>query len=126
MSFGFSIGDISAVSQLAWQVYRACKDAPESFENILDEVLSFHAVLKEVEETVSECQLSQSQTERLRTITQGCNNVLHDLQALVDRYESLGSQSKRTWDRIRWGSEDITQLRARLGSHNGMLGTFIR
>jgi len=126
MSFGFGIGDISAVSQLAWRVYRACKDAPESFQNISDEVLSFHAVLKEVEETVSERQLSQSQAERLGTITQGCNNVLHDLQALIDKYESLGSQSKRTWDRMRWGSEDIIELRARLGSHNGMLGTFIR
>lgn len=124
MSFGFSIGDLFAVSQLAWRVYKSCKGAPESFGNISDEVLSFHAVLKEVEETIAECQLSTSQTARLGTITHGCEKVLQDLQVLVDRYEFFGSQ--RTWDRVKWGAEDVAELRARLRSNNGMLVAFIR
>jgi hypothetical protein len=50
MSFGFSIGDFVAVGNLAWQVWKSCKDAPESFRNVSQEVLSLHAVLKEIEE----------------------------------------------------------------------------
>jgi len=40
--------------QLAWTVYKSCRDAPESFNNISVEVLSLHALLKEVEETISD------------------------------------------------------------------------
>jgi hypothetical protein len=52
MSFGYSVGDFIAVGALAWDVYRYCKGAPESFGNISSEVLSLYAVLKEAEETV--------------------------------------------------------------------------
>ena len=126
MSFGYSVGDFLAVGQLAWKVYKSCRDAPESFNNISLEVLSLHALLKEVEETLSSCPLTQSKQASLATITAGCQNVLLDLQALVLKYESLGTQSKRTWDRVRWGSKDIAELRARLTSNTMLLTAFLR
>lgn len=90
------------------------------------EVLSLHAVLKEVEETLSDYPLSQSKQASLEAITNGCQNVLQDLQSLVDRYRSLGSQTKRSWDRLRWHSNDIAELRARLTSNTVLLTAFIR
>lgn len=126
MSFGYSAGDFIAVGQLAWNVYKSCRDAPESFNNISLEVLSLHAVLKSVEESLA-CQvLSKSRQENLETISSGCQKALQDLQALVDQYESLGTKSKRTFDRIRWGTNDIAELRARLTSNIIMLNTFLR
>jgi len=126
MSFGYSLGDIIALGQLAWNVYKSCRDAPESFNNIATEVLSLQAVLKEVEETLSNYPLSQSKKANLATILNGCRSVLEDLQALVDKYESLGTQSKRTFDRMGWGTNDIAELRARLVSNVAMLNTFMR
>jgi hypothetical protein len=126
MSFGFGVGDFLAVGKLAWSVYKSCRDASESFGNISVEVLSLHAVLKEVEETLSDHQLTESKQASLATISNGCQGVLLDLQTLVDKYESLGSQSKRTWDRMKWGSNDITELRARLTSNTTMLAAFMR
>jgi hypothetical protein len=126
MSFGYSAGDFLAVGQLAWAVYKSCRDASESFNNISIEVLSLHAVLKEVEEILSEQSLSASKKASLATITNGCRKVLQDLQALVWKYESLGSKSKRTWDRLRWGSNDIAELRARLTSNLTLLTVFMR
>ncbi|PVH84539.1 ankyrin [Cadophora sp. DSE1049] len=125
MSFGFGVGDFIAVGKLAWSVYKSCKEAPESFNNISAEVLSLHAVLKEVEEALSEEPLTDSKQRSLATISNGCQSVLQDLQALVVKYESLGSQSRRTWDRMRWGSNDIAELRARLTSNTMMLTTFL-
>jgi hypothetical protein len=126
LSFGFSISDFIAVGNLAWQVWKSCKDAPESFKNISQEVLSLYAVLREIEELLEGQTLSGSREARLRTIKEGCQDVLQDLQALVRKYESLGSQAKRTWDRLRWHADDIAELRARLTSNTVLLTAYIR
>ena len=126
MSFGYAVGDFIAVGTLAWNVYKSCKEAPESFGNISFEVLSLHAVLKEAEETVFAQHLSPTQQERLKAVGDGCQHVLKDLDDLCQKYQSLGTQSKRTWDRMKWGTEDIAELRARLTSNSVLLATWIR
>jgi hypothetical protein len=126
MSFGYGIGDCVALGQLAWRVYKSYKDAPEHFKNISLEVLSLHAVLREVEENISAQTLPVTRQANLQTIGDGCRNVLEDLQSLVDRYESLGTQSKRTWDRMKWGHESIAELRSRLTSNTVLLTAFLR
>ncbi|KAI9774257.1 MAG: hypothetical protein M1840_004151 [Geoglossum simile] len=125
MSFGYSVGDIVLLGQLAWKAYRSCKDAPGSFKNISHEVLSLHALLKEIEENLSVETLSSARQARLEIIGDGCHSVLEELQSLVDKYESLGTQSKRTWDRMKWGSNDIAELRSRLTSNTLLLTAFI-
>lgn len=84
-----------------------------------------HAVLKEGEETLFTRPLPPARAERLKLIKDGCDRVLVDLQSLVEKYESLGTQSKRTWDRMRWGNEDIAEIRARLTSNMTVLTAFI-
>jgi len=126
MSFGFAVGDFVAVGTLAWDVYKACKGSPDGFKNISMEVLSLHAVLKEAEETILTRPLSASREARLKTISYGCTCVLEDLQKLIDRYESLGTKSKRTWDRVGWGLENINELRSRLTSNVVLLNAFLR
>jgi len=126
VSLGYGVGDIIAVATLAWNVYKSCKDAPESFRNIAFDVASLHAVLKEVEETVFAQPLSPARRDRLKTVADGCYHILEDLDNLVKKYHSLGTQSKRTWDRMGWGTVDIAELRARLTVHIGILDTWIR
>jgi hypothetical protein len=126
MSFGFSVGDFIAVGQLGWQVYKSCRDAPESFKNISSEVLSLHAVIKEAVEILSGCSLPRSKQERLTVIMSGCQDVLQDLQSLVNRYESLGSQTKHTLDRLKFSKDEVAELRARLTAHTVLLTAFIR
>ena len=126
MSFGYSMGDFVVVGQLAWKIYRACKDAPEGFKNIAQEVLSLHVVLKELEETHSDANLSATQQSRLGVVGDGCRAVLKDLQELVNRYNSLGTNTKRTWDRLAWGSDNIAELRSRLISNTGLLTAFLK
>ena len=126
MSVGYSVGDFVAVGTLAWSVYRSCKGAPESFGDISSEVLSLHAVLKEAEEDIFVWPLSSTKQEHLKVVGDGCYHVLKDLDNLVQKYQSLGTQSKRAWDRMRWGAEDIAQLRARLISNTGLLTAWIR
>lgn len=126
VSFGYSVGDIVALGSFAWNIYKSCKDAPESFAGVRQETLSLHAVLKEIEEALGECQLQSSQQERLQTICDGCKSVLEDLSALIQKYQSLGAQSQRTWDRLRWGKEDVDSLRNRLTSNVVLLSSFLQ
>ena len=119
-------GDIVAVGTLAWNVYKSCKGAPGSFNDISNEVLSLHAVLKEADETIFKSPLPPQSQARLKTIYEGCQSVLSDLQALVNRYENLGTQSKWTWDRMKWGTENVAEIRSRLVSNTTFLTAYIR
>ena len=82
-------------------------------------------MLKEGEETLFTRPLPPSRAQRLEAIKDGCDRVLVDLQSLVEKYERLGTQSKRTWDRMKWGNEDIAEIRSRLTSNVTMLTAFI-
>ena len=70
--------------------------------------------------------LSPERQTRLGLVGDGCHSVLNDLQALVTKYRSLGSQTKRTWHRMRWHSNDINELRLRLISNTVLLSTFLK
>jgi len=99
---GYGVGDIIAIANLgvqAWKVYKKCKAALEIFRNISTEVLSMHDVLKEVEEALDDHPhpLPQSKLDGLNYILAGSRDALSDLEALLGKYESLGTQSKRTW-----------------------------
>jgi hypothetical protein len=69
MNFGCSLGDFVTVGQLAWNVYKSCKEAPDSFANISNEVLSLHIVLKEVELLSEELASDQCVKEIIIVIT---------------------------------------------------------
>jgi hypothetical protein len=125
MSFGWSASDFVTLTKLAWKTYKSCKDAPDSFSGVSQEALSLHAVLKETEEVLAESQLSVSEGKRLKVITDGCTNVLKELDSLVTKYESLATSSKRAWDRMRYAIEDITELRSRLMSNTILLTAFL-
>ena len=82
-------------------------------------------MLKEGEEILFIHPLPTARAERLYTVKEGCEKVLVDLQNLVEKYESLGTQSKRTWDRMRWGNEDVAEIRARLTSNVSLLTALV-
>lgn len=125
MSFGYSISDVVFLSNLAWKTYNSCKEAPDSFANVRQETLSLHAVLKETEEVLSECNLTPAQQQRLHTLCDGCKSVLEDLDGLIQKYQNLGTNSQRTWDRLKWGMENTNDLRNRLVSNTTLLSGFL-
>ena len=139
--YGFGVGDFVAVGTLAWSVYISCKfqphpgyqpsktfagkTAPASFENIRGEVFSLYTILKTCDDTLFNRPLQPTNAEGLVDVKDGCVKVLMDLQRLVDKYKSLGTQSKRTRDRMKWSSKDVAEIRDRLISHTTMLNVII-
>ena len=122
MSFGGSVSDVLVCYQLAQKVWKGCREAPNGFKAVCTEVASLHLVLNEARETAHD--LSASKEEDLRQLINGCKSVLQELEELLQRYKSLGTQSKRTWDRLRWGNELVEDIRQRLRSSTALLTCF--
>lgn len=124
MSFGFGVGDFVAVGGLCWKVYKKCKDSNGNYAELSSEVSSLYAVIKETEELFSQQELTKAQQAKLVANRQSCEAVLKDLDELLTKYESLGTQSKRNLDRVGFGTKDMYGIRLRLISNVTMLDVF--
>ena len=124
MSFGYSSGDLILCVQLARKVWRECRDAPEDFRAVSTEVASLQLILKEVQDVVYEQELSLSKQQDLEKLVEACAEVLRELEKLLMKYKSLGTQSKRTWDRLRWSKDDVESMRLRVISSSSLLTSF--
>lgn len=69
-----------------------------------------HVVLKELEENISDQSMNTSQQAQLGVIGGGCTDVLNELDDLLKKYKRLGTISEWTWDRMKWGFEDIQRI----------------
>ena len=124
MSFGYGVGDFLAVGQLCWKVYKKCKDSPGDYAELSTEVGALHNVIKETEELLAQQGLTAEQKVKLTTCRQGCEDVLKDLDGLLVKYESLGTNLRRTFDRMGFGTYDMNGIRLRLISNVSMLDAF--
>ena len=139
------MGDIMAISRLAFKVYTACKDAPDEYGNISDEVKSLHIVLDSAAQHFKSTTLSDDKQQKGQEVLRGCQNLLEDPDSLIGKYNSLAPASTSTstsistsrstsqvLQRVRLGTslvlgtEDITTLRARLTSNTTLLSSFIQ
>jgi hypothetical protein len=126
LPFGVGIGDVIAVTQLALNTWKSCRGAPQDFRNISGEVSGLHTVLSATDKMIasSSTPLSENQKLQLQSLVLGCRGVLTDLQALLDRFKSMGSQSIRTFERLRWSPPDVDVLRQRIISNTVLLDAF--
>ncbi|KAF8422444.1 hypothetical protein EV426DRAFT_670526 [Tirmania nivea] len=132
MSFGFGVGNFIAVSKLALRVYTAYKSAPDDFRNIFDEINSLHNVVNIAQSQFEGSNPDPENQKKLKEVLQGCKNVLKDLDELHVKYGAMASNASqgglavgRAVDRVKWGQENIIELRARLTSNTTLLNTFI-
>jgi hypothetical protein len=123
LSVGIGFGDFVVAAQLAWAVYSACQAAPGQFKVVSEEVEALHIVLESIKEVVLDAGLDANKTNDLNRVSRGCITVLTELDALMDKYKSLGT-SRRTWDRLRWGQEKIESLRGRIVANVSLLSAF--
>ena len=137
MSFGYGVGDIMAISGLALKVCTAYKDAPGDYRNISDEVESLHIIINKAAHHFESTTLSDTSRQEGHKVLRGCHNVLQELDALMEKYDSLATKSTSTSisqavQRLKLsaslviGTEDIATLRARLTSNTTLLSSFIQ
>jgi hypothetical protein len=127
---GFGVRDFENAGRVAWEVYKACKDAPEKFDSISLDVLSLYASLKESgelfeEELAREQALPISRQRDLQTVLEECTKTLEDLKSIVNMYDDFNSDSKRSWEQS-WGVAYLAGVESGLQSYVKSLDAFIR
>jgi hypothetical protein len=121
-----SPGDFVALGTLCWYLYKQCKESPGEFKQLTTDVSCLHSILKEAEELLSEQTLDRAQLTRLEPIKQGTTDLIEELETKLNRYESLGTQARRTLDRLGWAMDGgIESLRQRIISQTTLLEAFI-
>ena len=118
------------ITKLAWDVYNTYKDAPSQFRNLSNEIKSLHNIVDSdmFKAKSRDGNLTSEERERLWEIVQECTNVLKDLDRLLIKYKGLESQQDSSWqalDRVKWGQEDIAELRLRLILNSSLLNAYI-
>ncbi|KAN0101440.1 hypothetical protein V8E51_011950 [Hyaloscypha variabilis] len=130
MSFGYSVGDFVAIGQLAWTVYKSCKGAPGEFQELARELSSLHTILHELEDDAKTptSLLNRRGAERkpeLEVLLANLSTTLNQVDDIVKRYHSLGRDQKKTWDRVKFATKDLADLRSKLQLHITGINLFI-
>ena len=124
ISFGLGIGDIIAVSERAWNIYKLCTSSSPIFAGISDKVASLHVVLKQNKENLEKATIDQDEKRGLGTLIKGCDEILSELETLVTKYDKFSMKEQSVWDQLRLDCEDVSKLQARLDTSVNLLTSF--
>jgi len=121
-----ALGDIIAVGQLAFALYRQCylvaRGAPQDFQSLLADLTTLSSSIQLLQDEVKNesSVLVRSGEDRLRMMQVMIKRVeatLLELDKFATKYAKLldtsRSKTRKVWDRIKWSSElaDIDDLR---------------
>ena len=122
--FTWGAGDIIAISKLAVAVYTGYKD---DYKNISDEVQSLQILIDKAAWHFKSASLDKDSQQEGQKALAGCRNVLEDLNSLIEKYSNSGSSKpSQALKRIKLGTGDIANLKARLISNTAILNSFIQ
>jgi hypothetical protein len=129
MSFGYGVGDIIVVTQLAWKCVRNAREACGEHDALTREVNSLHSLLSQLqlEKASPESLLNQpddDRNEELNRLVANCEEVLNEIDAILNKYSALNGgkhgKGKRTWQKVKFGNDemqDLIKLRQKMGQN---------
>ena len=118
--------DIIAISGLAIRVYITYKDSPD-YRFILKDIAALQDLIDKVAQHLNSTMISDDDRHDGQRILKGCQSVLEDLDAFIEKYNRLASINKSlVLNRVKLGKNDITVLHVRLISNASLLNGFIR
>ena len=68
--------------------------------------------------------LSMKDRNDLKILYDGLKGIMEELDALLKKYQRLSENHSISFDRLKWGQEDLVGLRERLRSNITLLTTF--
>lgn len=136
MSFGYGVGDIILVTQLAWKCVQNAREACGNYNELTREVEGLHALLSRIQREKSNQDSlfnhpDESREEQLRPLLENCDIVLSGVDAILQKYtvlrEGNHSKGKKVWQSIKFGNaemQDLIQLRQKMAHHTQALSFF--
>jgi hypothetical protein len=111
-------------------VYKTCKAALGEFQELSRELSSLHTILHELEDEakIPTSLLNRRGSDRkpeLDKLLTNLSTTLKQIEDIVERYHSLGRDQKKTWDRVKFATKDLAELRSKVQSHINGINLFI-
>jgi len=129
MSFGFSVGDIITLTQLTARTYNGWKKACGKYSDITSNLAVLQTLLMRIEaEAQAPNSLIARNTEDFggwKTLYESCYTLVVELEEVLDKYKSLGTNRLKNWDRIRLGNRNLDGLSKRLVGKTTSLSAYI-
>ncbi|KAF1839510.1 hypothetical protein BDW02DRAFT_155462 [Decorospora gaudefroyi] len=122
MSFGFSIGDIIKLCELAGRVYKNCRDCSGEYNALTSQARTLSNLLGDIQDKYDK--IPQNKRQQLIDACEPCIEVLGELDQLVLHYNRLDTKTKRAFDRITFDPDRSRNIRERLISSVSMLSAF--
>ena len=97
---------------------------PGEYKTFASDVRTLQNNVQDLEDVLATNSVSSALENDLNQNITACEAVLQELSDLVDKFNDLPLQSQRTWDRLNWGQDDETGLRARLQKSSEQLASF--
>ncbi|CAF9930905.1 hypothetical protein IMSHALPRED_008311 [Imshaugia aleurites] len=136
MSFGWSVSDVAALAQLAWQTVQNARKACGEYDELTREVFGLHIVLRRLENEVKnpESALSRGGAtcgEELEAIASGCRSIVQTLDKVLDKFNALSEEQRsgrKLVAKIRFGNGqmgDLVDLRAKITYYTSVLSLYL-
>ena len=129
MSFGYSVGDIITLIQLTTRTYNGWKNACGKYGDITSNLAVLQTLLIRIEaEAQAPNSLIARNTEDFggwETLYKSCHTLVVELEEVLDKYKSLGTNRRKNWDRIRLGNRNLDGLNGRLVRKTASLSAYI-
>ncbi|PMD24556.1 hypothetical protein NA56DRAFT_551271, partial [Hyaloscypha hepaticicola] len=138
MSFGYSIGDIVGLTQLAWKIVQNTRKAVGEHNSLTHEVTNLHAILLRLEHSASSENPDPSlnphndiSTQALRHALESLREALRDLDEILEKYNVLSETQRATtklWSKIRFGNGpmlDLGQIRVRIVTYMAVINAHV-
>ena len=119
MSFGYSIGDIVSLVQLAWKTVQNSRKACGEHDEFTREASSLHVVIQRLEKESSKPDSpinhpEDTYKEQLRHIVGGCSIVLTGVNKGVEKYSTLSKKetsAKKLLQEVAFGNGEMADMR---------------
>jgi hypothetical protein len=99
------------------KVFNRLDDAPDEYRRLNYQVISLKGIVDVLGENLKTVQLSPADDQTCQHLIKGCNDILNRIQAVIDKYESIGKgRFRRIADYTRAVLSDATELQQTLNT----------
>ncbi|KAL2073606.1 hypothetical protein VTL71DRAFT_10932 [Oculimacula yallundae] len=136
MSFGFSIGDLILLTDIARQTLDNARKACGAHDGLTREVNSLLIVLRRLQVEISKPDsilnnTSDNRRNELGTIARDCRRVLNVLSRVLEKYNALSDEKRsvtKLWKQVRFGNgemQDVAKMRSAVATYTQVITMFL-
>ena len=98
----FGVSSIVSACTLCFHIYERCSSAHGEFKTLSTQALGLHDTLKTIEGVCRHGNLENAQLSSLKSRVVPLLELLHSIDARLNKYSSLGTESPKLSDKINW------------------------